>query len=158
MVVENNLAACPSESANTVAVEPSGAKPPAAESSKQIQEDRTLKVEKAMKQFVIWVDKETYLPLKTTMLTQSDEVIDESETTRKEYDIAVPDSVFTYTPPAGATVSEAGAKGWQVGAARSSNASPAPAHLQGGPTTDHAGSRHPPGSVRPVTRWRTRLA
>ena len=57
-------------------------------------------------QMLVWVDKQSFLPLKTEVRDQSGALLERSEVTAVEYNVAIPDSTFTYTPPAGATVSE----------------------------------------------------
>ena len=53
----------------------------------------------------VWVDKRSFLPLRVELRDASGAVQDRSEVSRVEYDIAIPDSTFSYTPPAGVTVS-----------------------------------------------------
>jgi outer membrane lipoprotein-sorting protein len=55
-------------------------------------------------QMRVWVDKVSYLPLKTEVRNPSGVVLDRSEVTNVQYNIAIPDSTFSYTPPAGASV------------------------------------------------------
>jgi outer membrane lipoprotein-sorting protein len=55
-------------------------------------------------EMLVWVDKVSYLPLKTEVRDQSGAMIDGSEVTSVEYNVAFPDSTFTYAPPAGAKV------------------------------------------------------
>lgn len=56
-------------------------------------------------QMVVWVDKVSFLPLKTEVRNAAGAVLDRSEVTSVEYNVPLADSVFAYTPPAGATVS-----------------------------------------------------
>lgn len=53
----------------------------------------------------ISVDKQTFLPLKTEVRDGSGTVLDRSEVSFLEYDVALADASFSYTPPAGARVS-----------------------------------------------------
>ena len=55
-------------------------------------------------QMLVWVDKQSFLPLKTEVRNPAGVVLDRSEVTSVEYNIAIPDSVFAYTPPPGASV------------------------------------------------------
>ncbi len=52
----------------------------------------------------VWVDKLTYLPLKTEVRSPSGVVLDQSVVTSVEYNVAIPDTVFSYTAPSGARV------------------------------------------------------
>jgi MucB/RseB family protein len=109
ITVEPSPDRCASEPASVPA--DGGKQPPAADQQSADQKATGDKAQKALKKMVLWIDKETYLPLKTTMYALSGEVLDESETSSIQYDVAIPDSTFTYTPPAGVTVLEAGQKG-----------------------------------------------
>lgn len=53
---------------------------------------------------VIAVDKETFFPLRIQALNAGGAVLRNWETTSIEYNITIPDSTFTYTPPPGAIV------------------------------------------------------
>jgi outer membrane lipoprotein-sorting protein len=50
----------------------------------------------------VWIDKQTYLPLRSEEVTPKGTV--RYEVTKVEYDIAIPDATFRYQPPAGAPV------------------------------------------------------
>jgi outer membrane lipoprotein-sorting protein len=52
----------------------------------------------------VWVDKVSFLPLKTEMRDANGTLMDRSEVTSVEYNVAIPDAVFTYTAPAGAEI------------------------------------------------------
>ncbi len=58
----------------------------------------------AIGQMTIWVDQQTFLPLKTEVRDSAGVVVDRSEVTSVEYNVAIPDSTFSYTPPSGVTV------------------------------------------------------
>ncbi len=88
VVVEPNPANCPAKPASSA-----GAK-----ASDQASAD------KAVGKLRVWVDKETFVPLKTIVTSVSGSVVEESEATSVQYNVTFPDSLFTYTPPAGATV------------------------------------------------------
>jgi outer membrane lipoprotein-sorting protein len=53
-----------------------------------------------------WVDKQTFLPLRTEMRNPSGALMERSEVTMVEYSVSLPDSMFAYTPPPGVTVME----------------------------------------------------
>jgi len=53
----------------------------------------------------VWVDKHSFLPLKTEVRDPSGAVLERSEVTRVDYNVSVPDATFTYTPPAGMQIS-----------------------------------------------------
>jgi outer membrane lipoprotein-sorting protein len=53
----------------------------------------------------VWVDKHTFLPLKTEVRDGTGAVLDRSEVTSVQYGVAIPDSTFQYSPPAGAQIS-----------------------------------------------------
>jgi negative regulator of sigma E activity len=53
----------------------------------------------------VWVDKQSFLPLKTEVRDASGAVLERSEVTRVDYNVSMADSTFTYTPPAGMQVS-----------------------------------------------------
>jgi outer membrane lipoprotein-sorting protein len=55
-------------------------------------------------QMTVWVDEQTFLPLRTEVRSMSGTVLDRSEVTSVEYNVAIPDATFAYTPPAGANV------------------------------------------------------
>jgi outer membrane lipoprotein-sorting protein len=54
----------------------------------------------------LWIDKQTFVPLKQE--TSSGEVVSSYEVTRVEYNLAIPDATFSYTPPADADVADGG--------------------------------------------------
>ncbi len=56
-------------------------------------------------QMTVWVDTQTFLPLKTETKATDSTVLDQYEVTSIEYNAPIPDSIFAYTPPAGAQVS-----------------------------------------------------
>jgi outer membrane lipoprotein-sorting protein len=53
----------------------------------------------------LWIDKQSFLLLKMEMRDGNGVVRARSEATTVEYNIAIPDSTFVYTPPAGVAVS-----------------------------------------------------
>ena len=53
----------------------------------------------------VWVDSQTYLPLKTEVRNAANALLDRSEVTSVNYNVTIPDSTFTYETPAGAVVS-----------------------------------------------------
>jgi outer membrane lipoprotein-sorting protein len=55
-------------------------------------------------QLTVWVDKQTFLPLRTEMRDATGALLEQSEVTELQYNVAIPDATFTYTPPAGASV------------------------------------------------------
>lgn len=76
-------------------------------------------------QMRLWVDKQTFIPLKTEVHSAAGAVLDRSDVTDIEYNIAIPASIFTYTPPAGATVTTfTGGDGRDVKAALSGDKRP----------------------------------
>ena len=54
----------------------------------------------------VWVDKQSFLLLKSETRDASGAVIERGEVTSIEYNVNLPDSTFTYTPPAGVHVRE----------------------------------------------------
>jgi outer membrane lipoprotein-sorting protein len=54
----------------------------------------------------IWVDKESFLLLKSETRDRSGAVLKRGEVTSIEFNVSIPDSVFTYTPPPGVQVRE----------------------------------------------------
>ncbi|MGI8855094.1 MAG: LolA family protein [Thermomicrobiales bacterium] len=82
-------------------------------------------------QITLWVDKQTFLPLKTEIRSTTGAIMDRDDVTSIEYNTAIPAATFTYTPPAGATVSNfTGGDGRDVKAAlggtTQSNGTPTP--------------------------------
>jgi outer membrane lipoprotein-sorting protein len=55
-------------------------------------------------QMTVWVDTQTFLPLKTETKATDGTVLDTYEVTSIQYNVQIPDSTFAYTPPANATV------------------------------------------------------
>jgi outer membrane lipoprotein-sorting protein len=55
-------------------------------------------------QMKVWVDKTSFLPLKTEIRDAAGQLVDSSEVTSIQYNQAIPSSTFSYTPPAGVTV------------------------------------------------------
>jgi outer membrane lipoprotein-sorting protein len=55
-------------------------------------------------QMTIWVDQQTFLPLRTEVRNPTGVVLDESQVTDLQYNVPIPDSTFSYTPPAGVAV------------------------------------------------------
>ena len=55
---------------------------------------------------VLWLDKQSFFPLKWENFTTDGKPLYQYEVTSLQYDIAIPESTFTYTPPAGATINE----------------------------------------------------
>jgi outer membrane lipoprotein-sorting protein len=53
----------------------------------------------------VWVDKQSFLPLKTEVRDTSGTVLERSEVTHVEYNVTIPDAIFSYVPPAGVSVS-----------------------------------------------------
>jgi outer membrane lipoprotein-sorting protein len=56
-------------------------------------------------QMLVWVDKQSFLPLKTEVRNPAGVLLERSEVTSVQYNVSLPDATFTYTPPPGATVS-----------------------------------------------------
>jgi outer membrane lipoprotein-sorting protein len=52
----------------------------------------------------VWVDKRSLLPLKTEIRDGHGLVLDRSEVRRVEYNLAISETTFAYTPPAGVCV------------------------------------------------------
>jgi outer membrane lipoprotein-sorting protein len=59
------------------------------------------------KQMTLWVDEQLYLPLRSVQYDVNGDVASTYEVTQLDIDTQIPDSVFGYQPPAGATVLEA---------------------------------------------------
>jgi hypothetical protein len=55
-------------------------------------------------QLTLWVDKRSFLPLRTEVHDATEVVVDHSEVTKVEYNVLMPDSIFAYTPPAGVAI------------------------------------------------------
>jgi outer membrane lipoprotein-sorting protein len=55
-------------------------------------------------QMTVWVDTQTFLPLKVETKATDGTVLDQGEVTSIQYNAQIPDSTFAYTPPANATV------------------------------------------------------
>jgi outer membrane lipoprotein-sorting protein len=51
-----------------------------------------------------WIDKRSFLPLKMEVRDAHGTLVDRSEVSRVEYNVALPDSTFAYTPPPGVSV------------------------------------------------------
>jgi outer membrane lipoprotein-sorting protein len=54
----------------------------------------------------VWVDKQSFLLLKSETRNSSGGLIERGEVTTIEYNVSIPDSTFTYTPPPGVQVRE----------------------------------------------------
>ena len=52
----------------------------------------------------VWVDTRSFLPLRLEVRDTRGNVVDRSQVTQVEYNVAIPPSTFQYTPPAGVTV------------------------------------------------------
>jgi outer membrane lipoprotein-sorting protein len=52
----------------------------------------------------VWVDKRSFLPLKTEVRDPQGVLVDRSEATNVQYDVSIPDSTFVYRPQAGVQV------------------------------------------------------
>jgi MucB/RseB N-terminal domain len=79
----------------------------------------------------VWVDKETFLPLKTEVKDASGRVLDRSEVTSVEFGVSMPDTLFSYSPPPGVHVSTfTGGDGADVKRALSSSSSQIPPNKQ----------------------------
>jgi hypothetical protein len=52
----------------------------------------------------VWIDKRSFLPLRMEVRNAQGAVVDRSEVSRIEYNVALPDSTFDYTPPPGVSV------------------------------------------------------
>ncbi len=52
----------------------------------------------------VWLDKATFLPLKSEVRDGSGAVIARSEATSVQFNVELPDSIFSYAPPAGVKV------------------------------------------------------
>jgi outer membrane lipoprotein-sorting protein len=74
------------------------AKASAASRAAQSSRDNTIAT------MTVWVDEQTFLPLRTEVRNPAGVVLDESQVTDLQYNVAIPDSTFTYTPPAGVPV------------------------------------------------------
>ena len=59
---------------------------------------------KGFGQMTVWVDTQTFLPLKGETKATDGTVLDQYEVTSITYNVQIPDSTFAYTPPANATV------------------------------------------------------
>lgn len=55
-------------------------------------------------QMTVWVDTQTFLPLKVETKATDGTVLDQGEVTSITYNVQIPDSTFAYTPPANAMV------------------------------------------------------
>jgi outer membrane lipoprotein-sorting protein len=55
-------------------------------------------------QMTVWVDEQTFLPLRTQVRNPAGTILDESQVTELQYNVAIPDATFTYTPPSGVSV------------------------------------------------------
>jgi len=55
-------------------------------------------------QMLVWVDKLSFLPLKTEVRSTTGMLLEQALVTAVEYNTPIPDSVFDYTAPAGAKV------------------------------------------------------
>jgi outer membrane lipoprotein-sorting protein len=64
---------------------------------------------------VVSVDKETYFPLKTEYFATDGSLFARYDTTSIEYNVTIPESTFTYTPPPGAVVGSTPPAGRQGG-------------------------------------------
>jgi hypothetical protein len=62
------------------------------------------RIEEQPAQLTIWVDKRSFLTLKTEVRDPHDVVTDRSEVSRVEYNISTPQATFAYTPPPGIAV------------------------------------------------------
>jgi outer membrane lipoprotein-sorting protein len=56
-------------------------------------------------QMRVWVDEQSFLPLKTETRDLTGQIVDSSEVTAVQYNVAIPSATFTYTPAPGASVS-----------------------------------------------------
>jgi hypothetical protein len=52
----------------------------------------------------VWVDKRTFLPLRTEVRDAAGSLRERTEATVVEYDVALPPTTFVFTPPAGVPV------------------------------------------------------
>jgi outer membrane lipoprotein-sorting protein len=68
----------------------------------QLQSSR---LDRDMRHATVWVDQQTFLPLKTEVLDEGGAVVERSEVTSIAYNAAIDPGAFTYTPPAGVSVS-----------------------------------------------------
>jgi outer membrane lipoprotein-sorting protein len=55
-------------------------------------------------ELTVWVDRQSFLPLKMEVRDGRGKVVDRFEVTRVEYNVSVPDSMFAYAPPPGVSV------------------------------------------------------
>jgi outer membrane lipoprotein-sorting protein len=84
-------------------------------------------------QMQVWVDKQTFLPLKTEVRDATGRLLDRSEVTSVHYGVTIPESMFSYSPPAGAQVSTfSGGSGADVKRALFSSQGPTGKPSQGG--------------------------
>ena len=63
------------------------------------------RLEEQPAQLTIWVDKRSFLTLKTEVRDAQGVVTDRSEVSRVDYNLSIPEATFAYTPPAGVSVS-----------------------------------------------------
>jgi hypothetical protein len=54
----------------------------------------------------VWLDKQTFLPLKWEVRDGSGAISERSEVTSVEFNVSIPPSTFEFTPPAGVPVYE----------------------------------------------------
>jgi outer membrane lipoprotein-sorting protein len=73
-------------------------------------------------EMTVWVDKRSFLPLKMEIRDGHGVVVDQSEVTRVEYNVGMPEATFAYTPQAGVPVATfTGGDGADVKRAMASN-------------------------------------
>ncbi len=100
IVVTQKPDACAAALANPTAEAKARAAKSVGQATVGIQSERM----RAWVEMRVWVDKLTYLPLKTEVRSPSGAVLDQSVVTSVEYNVAIPDTVFSYTAPSGARV------------------------------------------------------
>jgi outer membrane lipoprotein-sorting protein len=79
------------------------AKSPAA-AVKRVEMAQSGATDTSVGQMTVWVDEQSFLPLRTEVRNPAGTVLDESQVTDLQYNVAIPDATFTYTPPAGVSV------------------------------------------------------
>jgi outer membrane lipoprotein-sorting protein len=100
--VAKTAAACPAPAASSPVAAPSPG-PSQVRVTGQLQGSRLDNVN--LPTVRVWVDKQSFLPLKTEVRDASGTVLEHSEVTHVEYNVTIPDAIFSYAPPAGVSVS-----------------------------------------------------
>jgi outer membrane lipoprotein-sorting protein len=66
---------------------------------------QSIELEKMNQKVSVWVDEQTFLPLKTEVRDPGGALVQRSEVTSIAYNVPMADSTFAYAPPAGVSVS-----------------------------------------------------